>query len=334
MENFKIYSSRTVKKLISTREGETKFGERVKFTESFEELGSTSGKYVLFGVPEDIGVRANRGKEGTAKAWDITIKSLMNVQSNRYTNAENLILLGEVDCSEYLYKAGNLGLEDPHYFEKLGDLVTQIDKVVARVVEKVVAQGKIPVIIGGGHNNAYGNIKGSSLALKKPINILNIDAHTDLRRPEHRHSGNGFTFARKEEFLGKYRIFGVHQNYTPAYIFEQIDAAQNDHYRLFEHLVRKSSQQILTAFKEELDAISQEEFGLELDVDSIRDFPSSAQTPSGFSFNMVRNFVSLASEEENLKYIHICEAAPNASTEAKVGKALSYFITDIISTGI
>jgi formiminoglutamase len=46
---------------------------------------------------------------------------------------------------------------------------------------------------------------------------------------------------------------------------------------------------------------------------AIRDFPSSAQTPSGFSFNMVRNFVALASEEENLKYIHICEAAPTAS---------------------
>src|SRR5690606_21115250 len=117
-----------------------------------------------------------------------------------------------------------------------------------------------------------------------------------------------FNYARKENYLGKYRVFGVHQNYTPAYIFEQMDASQNDSYRLFEHLVRKSSQQILTAFKEELDVTSQEEFGLELDVDAIRDFPSSAQTPSGFSFNMVRNFVALASEEENLTYIHICEA--------------------------
>ncbi|MCM4159625.1 formimidoylglutamase [Antarcticibacterium flavum] len=334
MENFKIYNSRTVEKLIITREGETKFGEKIKFVEGFEQLKNIPAKYVLVGIPEDIGVRANRGKEGTAKAWHVALKSLLNVQSNRYSNAEDLILLGEIECREYLAKAENLGHEDPHYFEKMGDLVSQIDSAVTRVIEKIVSLGKIPIIIGGGHNNAYGNIKGSSQALKKPINILNIDAHTDLRRLEHRHSGNGFSYARKEGFLGKYRVFGVHQNYTPAYIFEQMDAAQNDQYRLFEHLVRKSSQQILTAFREELDTISQEEFGLELDVDAIRDFPSSAQTPSGFSFNMVRNFVALASEEENIKYIHICEAAPTANTEASVGKALSYFITDIISTGI
>lgn len=333
MENFKIYSSRTVEKIILTREGEIKFGERVNFAESFETLKNVPGKYVLFGIPEDIGVRANKGKKGTANAWNVALRSLLNVQFNRYTNAEDLILLGEVDCKEFLTKAENLGEEDPHYFEKLGDLVKEIDKIVTGVVQRIVTSGKIPIVIGGGHNNAYGNIKGSSLALKKPINILNIDAHTDLRRLEHRHSGNGFSFARKEEYLAKYRVFGVHQNYTPAYIFEKMDAAQNDQYRLFEHLIRKSSQQILTAFQEELEFTSQEEFGLELDVDAIRDFPSSAQTPSGFPFNMVRNFIALASEKENLKYIHICEAAPTSSSEAKVGKALSYLITDILSTG-
>lgn len=334
MDNFKIYSYKTIKKMITAREGETKFGERVNFAENFEVLKNTPGKYVLFGIPEDIGVRANRGKKGTAKAWDIALRSLLNVQSNRYTNAQNLILLGEVDCKKFLTKAENLGEDDPHYFDKLGDQVKEIDIVVAGVIEKIVALGKVPIIIGGGHNNSYGNIKGTSLALKKPVNVINIDAHTDLRKLEHRHSGNGFSYARKEKYLGKYRVFGVHQNYTPAYIFEEMDASQNDQYRLFEHLVRKSSQQILTAFKEELDATSQEEFGLELDVDAIRDFPSSAQTPSGFSFNMVRNFVALASEEENLKYIHICEAAPTTSSETKVGKALSYLITDILSTGL
>ncbi|HSI70988.1 MAG TPA: formimidoylglutamase [Gillisia sp.] len=333
MENFKIYNSKTVEKLISTRDGELKFGERLIFTESFEKLKDTPGKYVLFGIPEDIGVRANNGKKGTANAWNVALRSLLNVQANKYTNAENLILLGEVDCQAFLNRAENLGEEDPHYLDKLGDLVTEIDKVVADVVGKIVSIGKIPIVIGGGHNNAYGNIKGTSLSLKKPINILNIDAHTDLRRLEHRHSGNGFTYARKEGYMGKYRVFGVHQNYTPAYIFEQMDAAPNDQYRLFEHLIRKSSQQILAAFQEELDFSSQEEFGLELDVDAIRDFPSSAQTPSGFPFNMVRNFVALASEEDNLKYIHICEAAPTETSEAKVGKALSYLITDILSTG-
>lgn len=332
MIGFKIYSTRDVEKIINKREGESRFGEKVQFVSNLEQLSSTQARYVLFGIPEDIGVRANSGKAGTAGAWSVCLSSLLNVQANKYTQAENVILLGEVDCNNAMSKASNLSPGDPNYAAKLGDLVSYIDEIVSEVVYKIVSAGKIPIIIGGGHNNSYGNIKGTSTALKKPINIINVDAHTDFRNLEHRHSGNGFRYAREGNYLGKYRVFGIHQNYTPAYIFEEIDASSQDQYRLFEHLILKSSQEIREAFQEELEFISQEEFGLELDCDAIRDFPSSAQTPSGFSFNMVRNFVVTASEEEKIQYFHICEAAPSASTRTKVGKALSYLITDFINT--
>jgi formiminoglutamase len=197
-------------------------------------------------------------------------------------------------------------------------------------VNKIISAGKIPIIIGGGHNNAYGNIKGASEALKKPVNILNIDAHTDLRKTDYRHSGNGFSYARKEKFLGKYRIFGLHQNYTPEYIFTDMNQSANDGYRLFEHLILMPSQKIVQSFREELEFVSHDNFGLELDCDAIKGFPSSAQTPSGFAINMIRNFIRIASEEEHIKYLHICEASPTEDTENKVGKALSYFITDFI----
>lgn len=332
MEGFKFYTTRDVEKLINKRKGETKFGEKVTFIQDPAELTGSDARFVLFGIPEDIGVRANSGKAGTANAWSVCLRSLLNVQDNKYTHAENVLLLGEVDCNEFMSKASNIAPEDPNYLAKLGDIVSKLDEVVSNIVFEIVSAGKIPIIIGGGHNNAFGNIKGTSKALKKPVNILNIDAHTDLRNLEHRHSGNGFSYARKENFLGKYRVFGIHQNYTPASIFEEMDASQNDQYRLFEHLMLKSSREIRQAYQEELDFASQEEFGLELDCDAIRDFPSSAQTPSGFSFNMIRNFVITASEKENIKYLHICEAAPSAATEIKVGKALSYLITDFINS--
>ena len=328
MEGFKIYDSRNAIQYISKRPGEEKFGEKIKFVEDFFQLKEHKANFVLFGIPEDIGVRANSGKAGTANAWTTCLKYLLNIQANKYTNPENMILLGEVDCREGMEKAAGIEKEDPNYTAKLSEIVADIDKVVSEVIAQIISAGKIPVIIGGGHNNAYGNIKGASLALKKPINIINIDAHTDLRTADFRHSGNGFSYAKKEKYLGKYRMFGIHQNYTPNYIFAQIDASQNDQYRLFEHLILKSSQEILKAFREELALISHEEFGLELDCDAIRDFPSSAQTPSGFPFNMVRNFVAIAAEEANVKYFHICEAAVSTSTEVKVGKALSYLITD------
>lgn len=330
MEKFKIYNFRTIEKLIKPREGETKFGQKVLFAENFDQLPDLPARYVIFGIPEDIGVRANRGRAGTANAWQVTLQSLLNIQANRYIHPENLILLGEVKCDEAMKTASKIGEDDPNYFVKLGDLVKSIDDVVTRVVQLIVAAGKTPIIIGGGHNNAYGNIKGSSLALQKPINVINIDAHTDLRDTNHRHSGNGFSFAKQENYLAKYRMFGIHQNYTPNYIFQQIEASKDHQYRLFEHLILQSSRQILEAFQDELSQIASEDFGLELDVDAIKDFSSSAQSPSGFPFNIVRNFVITASAEENLKYLHICEAAPTSTTEVQVGKALSYLITDFI----
>ncbi len=319
--------------MLNIREGESKFGERVNFIESIDQLSSHPSKYVLFGIPEDIGVKANHGKQGTAGAWESCLKALLNTQSNRYTNPENLILFGEVKCENYMTKSSNIDKEDPNFSAKLGDLVNQIDEIVSSLVQRIIESGKVPVIIGGGHNNAYGNIKGASMAIKKPLNVLNIDAHTDLRTADHRNSGNGFSFAKKENFLGKYRIFGLHRNYTPDYIFKELDQSISDQYFLFEHLLLKSSAEINKIFQEELSFTAQDEFGFELDCDAISKFPSSAQSPSGFSFNMVRNFVSLAGKEENIKYFHICEAAPSKNSEVEVGKALSYLITDFINPG-
>lgn len=330
MEGFKLYRFKSIEKLINRREGESKFGERISFIKNIEDLDISNVKYVLFGIPEDIGVRANLGNPGSANAWGACLQSLLNIQANQYTKPEKVLLLGEVNCKEAMDKASNIDPKDPNYLAKMGDLVSQIDLVVSNIVEKIIHAGKIPIIVGGGHNNAFGNIKGASQALKNPINVLNIDAHTDLRKTDSRHSGNGFSFARKENYLGKYRIFGLHQNYTPQYIFEDLVHSANDGYRLFEHLILMPSKKIVKAFKEEMEFVSHDNFGLELDCDAIKGFPSSAQTPSGFAINMIRKFIRIASEEEHIKYLHICEAAPTEETKNKVGKAISYFITDFI----
>src|SRR5690606_18874782 len=143
---------------------------------------------------------------------------------------------GIVDCSEENEKASNLEMADPNYHQKLGDLVNMIDKQVTTTVERILRAGKVPIIIGGGHNNAYGNIKGAASALDSPINVLNLDAHTDLRQLEHRHSGNGFSYALDRGYLQKYAVFVLHQYYTPQAIFEQMLASDDLKFALFEDL--------------------------------------------------------------------------------------------------
>ena len=330
MDGLKLYRKAHIEKSISKRNGEVKFGERFQYIENINELDSHPAKYVLFGISEDIGVRANYGKPGTSKAWNNLLPALANIQVNRFNDPKNLILLGELECRDLMDKASWIDHSDPNYHNKLGDLVKQIDQRVAELVETIVSKGKIPVIIGGGHNNAYGNITGSSKALKDPVNVLNIDAHTDLRQLEHRHSGNGFSFAIEGQYLRKYSVFGLHKNYTPEYIFKQMEATENLRFHLAEDLL-KYPDEITRRFEQELETIHESKFGLELDCDAIANFPSSAQSPSGFSVDQVRNFIRLVSKNENCCYFHICEAAPSEGNAGQVAKALTYFISDFIS---
>ncbi len=335
MKNLIIYSNKSLEKYINKRELEVKFGESVLTINELDELKTTPAKYVLLGIPEDIGVLANSGIAGTRNAWIACLKGLLNMQANDFTTPENLVILGEIDCATQLKASETLDKEDAHYFEELGTIIKQIDTKVATVVEHIVKAGKVPIIIGGGHNNSYGNIKGTSFALKKPISVINFDAHADFRPLEHRHSGNGFSYAYEEGFLNHYFVFGLQKNYNSQAVFDVLHKNKETiSYNLFEHIATHRTKAFGQAMKEaESFTLAGEKFGLEMDFDSIQDIPSSAKTPSGFSVNEARRFISYFAKNDNVAYLHLCEAAPKAGTdeEKQVGKLLAYLVVDFIS---
>lgn len=333
MNLLKIYSEKDVVSFIKKRAGEIKFGEKVNFVETLDDLKNHSAKYVLLGIPEDIGVRANYGNPGTSKAWEAALGSLLNIQHNHLTSVENVLLLGEIDCETQMKQAITISKEENHYAEKLGELVTQIDHKVSEVVKLIIEAGKFPIIIGGGHNNSYGNLKGVSEALQKPINCINFDAHTDFRSLEHRHSGNGFSYAFEEGFLNKYFIFGLHRNYTSEAVFNSIEKnSERVKFNLFEAITIQQKISFSEAMKEAENFCSNENFGIELDMDAIEMMGSSAISPSGFTLSEARKFVSYFSKNANARYLHICEGSPSAGLfPNQVGKAIAYLVSDIIS---
>ncbi len=332
MSLLKIYSEKDIASFIKKRAGETKFGEKVAFVKTLEDLKNHPAKYVLLGIPEDIGVRANYGNPGTSKAWEASLGSLLNIQQNHLTNAENVILLGEIDCETQMKQAEEISKEENHYTEKLGELVTQIDHKVSEIIKTIVEAGKFPIIIGGGHNNSFGNLKGTSEALQKPINCINFDAHTDFRPLEHRHSGNGFSYAFVDGYLKKYFVFGLHRNYTSEAVFNSIE--KNSHrvnFNLFEDISVKHKLTFSEGLKDAKNFCCNENFGIELDMDAIEFMGSSAITPSGFTLTEARQFVSYFSKIENAKYLHICEGSPSAGIFSnQVGKSIAYLVSDIL----
>ena len=332
MTYFKILTSEIAKDLVAKRQGEIKFFEEVSFgctNKSVEkQIEQSPAKFVLFGIAEDIGVRANFGKLGTKNAWKTTLKTLLNIQSNRFTSAKDLLIMGHFD-----FDTIDQTKSKSNEIKSLRSAVKIIDSEVSNLVYLIKKNGKIPIAIGGGHNNAYGLIKGCSLALKSKINVINLDAHTDLRALEGRHSGNAFSYAIFEGFLDRYFILGLHENYTSESIFKSIDDSKQIEFLSFESICIKKELSFKKALKIGGAFVGSNSFGIEVDCDAVAHCPSSAMTPTGFSGTQTRQFVVNMSQSTKPEYLHICEAAPNNSQkkrEYNIGKLISALITDFM----
>lgn len=338
MEKLIRFTLSDLAKITSHRSGEIKFGERIqtvpKEMDTLEFLEASDAEFVLLGIPEDIGVRANLGRPGTASAWESTLKSIVNIQHNRFCKGGKLIILGQIDVTEEMEFLQELNPNDKNDRKVFYKQVEKIDKEVSHIVCQIIKKGKTPIVIGGGHNNAYGNIKGLALAKGKPVNAINFDAHTDFRPLEGRHSGNGFSYAYEEGFLKKYFIFGLHENYTSKSILESIKKTEDKvKFNTYEQIAVRGEKD----FKEEMvqaeKHITTDAFGIEIDLDAIPNIPSSAMTYSGFSAEQLRQFLHYFGKHKNASYLHICEGAPDLAFEKNnhlIGKFIAYLITDFI----
>jgi len=342
MEKLIPFTINDLAKVTNHRSGEIKFGEKMIVippgVDKVNFLKESEAKYVLLGIPEDIGVRANYGRPGAASAWQSAIKSIANIQHNRFCKGSNIIVLGQINVSQEMRDVENLDFNDIDDRSKLSQLVEKIDKEVSHIIFTIIKAGKTPIIIGGGHNNAYGNIKGAALAKGKPVNAVNFDAHSDFRILEGRHSGNGFSYAYEEGFLKKYFIFGLHENYTSKSVLDIIKKLEDRvRYNTYDSInIRKEkdfNREMITA----LDFIKNDAFGIEIDLDAIPNIASSAMTISGFSVEELRQFVSFFGEHKNAAYLHICEGAPdldNSPNNNLIGKLIGYLVTDFVKANI
>ncbi|MBT8262499.1 MAG: formimidoylglutamase [Bacteroidia bacterium] len=330
MNSLKIYDKEFLDSLTLLRKGETKFGEKVGCIGDLDELKKHKADYVVLGIPEDVGVLANFGKKGTSEAWDACLRSLLNMQANTLSKPENIIILGELDFRNEMRTAHMLDPEADNFGETIGKLVEKIDLEVSQIIRTIVAAGKIPLVVGGGHNNSLGILKGSSDALGTPLNVINLDAHSDFKPLEHRHSGNAFSYAMEKGYIYKYGIFGIHKSYTSQEVYNRMEQFKDRiGFYFFEDVILRENPPFKQAVKVAKQFIRDRKFGLEIDVDAIEAFTSSAMTPSGFSMTQARQFARFFSKSPVPSYIHICEAIPSKSELDTVGKALAYLIVDV-----
>lgn len=123
-----------------------------------------AGRPVLVGFPQDEGVRRNGGRPGAAEApaairhWLYRLTPWDAVHETDLA-ALDLLDLGNVRCD--------------------GDL-EESQQALAEVIAAILTADAVPIVLGGGHETAYGHYLGYVRA-GRPVAIVNIDAHLDVR---------------------------------------------------------------------------------------------------------------------------------------------------------
>jgi len=332
----KQYTQTELQVFVRHREGEKKIGENVSVLRGDwrEELSKNNSRYVILGIPEDIGVRANQGRAGAHSAWKPALDSFLNQQANYFLDGTDILVLGEVEVEDLMLKAEGKNSKDKQELAELRELVKVLDERVTEIISAIVACHKIPLIIGGGHNNAFGNIKGSASALGGPINSINCDPHFDFRALEGRHSGNGFSYAFEAGYLNKYAVLCMHEQYNNKTSIEKFrELPQRLFYTTYEDVFVRETYSFQNAVERCLSFLGKGPCGLEIDLDAITNVPSSAKTSSGLSPLEARQFVYQCASKHKMLYFHIAEAAPILShikADNKTGKLIAYLISDFI----
>ena len=137
----------------------------------------TAGRPVLVGFPHDEGVRRNAGRLGASEAptairlW-LSRLTAFDPETQADLASLSLLDLGDVDT--------RLDLEDAQF-------------ALGQVVAELLRREAIPIVLGGGHETAYGHFLGYVGAGLEP-SVINLDAHLDVRptNASRGHSGSPF----------------------------------------------------------------------------------------------------------------------------------------------
>lgn len=315
----------SIETYIHLREGEIRLGSQVLYG-NFDDLKKSKATYALYLVPEDVGIRANLGVGGAQSNYEAFLNAFLNIQSHESLRGTEIFMAGMLSpkWSESLKTIDNL--------EELRAQTKALDHWLSERLLHTFEAGKIPILIGGGHNNAYPLIQAAFKYYQQGINVINIDAHSDSRRLEGRHSGNSFSYAAEEGMLKNYGLLGWQEAYNHPKIITDLRSHQENVLISFEDMfLRKKikESEALKAFK----PLQMSKYGLELDVDIIEGALSSAWTPLGISPQQAYHWVYQLSQSPETVYFHLPEGVVlrNDGMEDKtMGKLLSFLVQAFI----
>lgn len=168
--------------------------------------GDLGGAPVLIGFACDVGVRRNQGRAGAAAGPAAIRRSLGNLA---FPPSQRAFDLGDVVA--------------------VGDELEAAQDELAGLVAWVLERGGSPLVLGGGHEVAWGSHQGLlrslAAATAARVGVVNFDAHFDLRDPRPT-PGSGSPFRQIAERCAddarpfEYKVIGVNPSANTSALFD------------------------------------------------------------------------------------------------------------------
>jgi len=307
------WTKKEISQRFSQRDLEVRIGEKVNENSTFN--------FVVVGIEESIGPLANLGNSGAEFGFEAFCKKFLSMQATADLSFSSVRIAGKIIAQN---NAEHLSMYDQR------SQISELDQFVEQVLTKEVGLNEIPIIIGGGHNNAFPIIQSSSKKRNHQLSVVNLDAHADYRPLEGRHSGNPFSYAKEAGILDFYAVLHLQKRYNSQVT---IDRLHNDgqFFTFHEDYIdgTRNFADDIQWLREKLK--KKTHVGVELDLDVIENMPSSAVSSSGISMNEARSYIRKMAQLKNIAYLHLPEGAPQNDIEKNhVGKALAFLVTDFI----
>lgn len=188
-------------------------------THPLEDIANNTGNrrdsYQLLGFQCDEGVKRNQGRVGAKTAPDTIRQAMANLP---YSNGAN--------------QTPTMAINDSGNVTCNGDDLVTAQQQLAHGVCHICTQNHTPVILGGGHETAFGVFQGlhQYYGTDIKIGILNFDAHFDLRTTDNNIPTSGTPFYdayRLCEQDGRpyhYCCMGIAQSGNTKALFDKADS--------------------------------------------------------------------------------------------------------------
>jgi formiminoglutamase len=179
-----------------------------------DSLEPFSGKlgFAFIGFCCDEGIKRNKGRSGAIRGPECIRKELAPLPC-WFKKEVELYDAGDIICE-------NITLEE-------------CQALLSKAIKQILSLNLFPIVLGGGHEVAFGNFKGLldylTLSVPKPnVGIINFDAHFDLR-PYENGSSSGTMFRQiadlcsKEALLYSYLCIGIQKHSNTPNLFKTAD---------------------------------------------------------------------------------------------------------------